>query len=417
MKRLAVGVLLALSCATGVGVDASAASRRTDASPVEDRVDLTRMREPLCGLPDTGSLRASAKATPHGYWDYQGWIASPPAQQSVDRVWKLTEGHPGFIGLAVDHVGQELTVIIDPEREDAVGDIINSLNDQDLQLSVAVRSICNPRLELEQVKSAITGADEYRSATYSIWLDPGSGSVHVLTDSERMVEEIARQYGRLVDVEYAPRSSRLGGGRLGDSIPHFGDAHIGSGGHECSSNMSFVHPYLYRVTVTAGHCGSGTWYSWTSLVGSTSSLSHPDPDLQTIWALYHDYTNTIYTDPCCPSTRSIIGKANPGPGAFVCVGGSITLSQCGIEILNTNVSFCDSSGCTNGLTQTYRSGTSAYMDGGDSGGVVYQRSGSSNALGVGLIVGHVWGYGGQIGYFHTVNQIEAHFGITLLTSP
>lgn len=70
------------------------------------------------------------------------------------------------------------------------------------------------------------------------------------------------------------------------------------------------------------------------------------------------------------------------------------------------------------LTQVFRLGNPEIAEPGDSGGVVYQRSGSSGALASGLIVaggGPI--YGGYTEWHHTIPQIESEFGVTLLTSP
>ena len=48
--------------------------------------------------------------------------------------------------------------------------------------------------------------------------------------------------------------------------------------------------------------------------------------------------------------------------------------------------------------------------------IVYQRSGTSNAIAAGMINAGVQS-GGDYFYGHTVAQIEAQFALTLLTSP
>jgi hypothetical protein len=129
-------------------------------------------------------------------------------------------------------------------------------------------------------------------------------------------------------------------------------------------------------------------------------------------------TNVIYADPCCPSTRSIIGSVTPALWAFVCTGGATTLSQCGQEVFNTSAQLC-SGGCTNNLSVS-RSlmATTDPCQPGDSGGAIYQRSGDTGALAAGLHIAgadNVFGY--HICWFHTVAQVQSHFGVSLVTTP
>jgi hypothetical protein len=353
--------------------------------------------------------------TPQGHYEAQDWLTTPAAQSDVHAVNAVAERHrEQLLGVTRDNGSRELLVVIDPGAgSESVDRLVSELDDLDLSLDVVIRSGCHGVDDLRQVQDSLDHTGD-RDLVFAHALDPARGAVSVMTNDARFAETLSARYGDLVDVAVTDQLSRLIGGRDNDGIPHYGDADIGP----CSSNFSFSHPMFYRVTATAGHCGNGTFYSGSNLVGSTLDRRFPNPDMQLLWSLYHDYTNRIYVDPCCPSVRTVIGQSTPGVNQFVCVGGAESLSQCGAEVINTNAQFCDSDGCTNNLTQVFRLGNPAIAIPGDSGGVVYQRSGSSGALASGLIVaggGPV--YGGWTEWHHTIPQIQATFGVTLVTSP
>ena len=212
----------------------------------------------------------------------------------------------------------------------------------------------------------------------------------------------------------SPAVENLSGGRTNDASPHYGDARITS--HGCSANFSYTNNgYGFREQVTAGHCGSsGTYFSGANSLGPI--LTHNDvPDLNQYADLNQNYTNRIYVDPCCPSERNVIGKVNPGVGAFVCVGGSYSLSQCGASITSNPASWCVGGFCQSGGIRGQLTGV-VIAQGGDSGGIVYQRSGDTNAIAAGMINAGVQA-GGDYFFGHTIAQIEATYALTLLTVP
>ena len=135
--------------------------------------------------------------------------------------------------------------------------------------------------------------------------------------------------------------------------------------------------------------------------------------MEMVYAAGQTYTNRIYTDPGSPTSRTVVGKVNPGTNDYVCSSGSFTLAKCGGDIINTNESLCDSSGCTTNLTQTFN--FDSFCQGGDSGGPWYQRSGSSNALAAGLHVGGWEAFGGKSCVFHKISTVESTLQATLLT--
>jgi hypothetical protein len=79
-----------------------------------------------------------------------------------------------------------------------------------------------------------------------------------------------------------------------------------------------------------------------------------------------------------PTTRTVTGGADPGVGTVVCQSGSFSTSLCGITVQSTSAKYCDSEGCTTYVIRATRGGQVAII-GGDSGGPVYTRPGSSTA--------------------------------------
>jgi hypothetical protein len=253
---------------------------------------------------------------------------------------------------------------------------------------------------------------------YSI--NPLAGVVDVIVTREIDRSQVEKSFGEKVAVAVAKDLALFSGGRYGDASPHYGDAAISPGWvpPTCTSNFSFrSNVYGTRVTASAGHCGWAYWWSGPNYLGDTV-FNSASPDVQMIYGSGQSYTNQIYVDPCSPCTRTVIGKASPGVNEYVCVGGSVTLAQCGIEVINTNATFCPGTGepCTYNMIQTFKL-LNEYAGPGDSGGIVYQRSGASNALAVGMIRGGGWVFGG-LTVFHTkVSTIEATLNVTLVTSP
>jgi hypothetical protein len=350
------------------------------------------------------------------------WVADPQTQADLTAVDQAAQAASAdVVGLIADDEAQTLTVVADaaaPAQE--VADLQERVEAAAGPTEVEVRLSCRPLDQLEAVQEDLSSLHDgaLEGASYAYEVDPATGTVAVYADDAATAQAIGASFGDQVSVTVA-ELDRTSGGRTSDASPHYGDARITSGGVTCSSNFAFRNNVFgTRVTATAGHCGGSSWYSGGNLVGNVVYQSLPNPDIEMLYASGQNQTNVIYTDPCSPCTRTVTSKHDPGVSELVCVGGAITLADCGGTVMSTNATFCDTYGCTYGLTHAFMLGNTQLCSSGDSGGVVYQRDGSSEATANGLIVASVGpGFGGWGCYFHRISQVEAAINSTLLTSP
>ena len=121
------------------------------------------------------------------------------------------------------------------------------------------------------------------------------------------------------------------------------------------------------------------WKSGTNYYGTTTiRTNYPDYDQSLVTG--SSYGPKIWTDGPgdTPNTRTVTGGADPGVGTVVCQSGSFSTSLCGITVRSTSAKYCDTEGCTTYVIRATRGGQIAII-GGDSGGPVYTRPGSSTA--------------------------------------
>ena len=135
------------------------------------------------------------------------------------------------------------------------------------------------------------------------------------------------------------------------------------------------------------------------------------------------YEPKIHTSPGFPAVRTVKGKTDPSEGDLVCVSGAITGAKCNLRVLPGKHSLCyvthNGPFCTHGLTAAERLDVPV-MRRGDSGGPVYTRTGSNGAIINGMMIGFEGRLNpsGDVGnrvYFHTVSEVEAGLGVTVMT--
>ncbi len=219
--------------------------------------------------------------------------------------------------------------------------------------------------------------------TFAADLDPVSEDIVVeydkATTSAASLDGLRGLSGvQLVESSLA-RTSRLNDTPKGG---HWGGARITSTLKNCTAGFSVVRRSNgQRGSVTAGHCGGvGTlWKSGSYYYGTTSvRTNYPDYDQALITG--SAYGPKIWTDGPGDSanTRTVKGGADPGVGTVVCQSGSFSTSLCGITVRSTSAKYCDTDGCTTYVIRATRGGQIAII-GGDSGGPVYTRPGSTTA--------------------------------------
>ena len=179
--------------------------------------------------------------------------------------------------------------------------------------------------------------------------------------------------------------------------------------------------------MTAAHCTTGDgndFYSGGNLYGESNGWNHGNGyDYTWLHSNGQNYASTIHTTPGDPATRPVRGKVTTKNGDFACFGGSVSLADCGAQVYLVNArEFCSNRDCTEGQWARRIATQGWICEPGDSGGVVYQRSGG-NALAAGMITATVldaYGdpgqvYGHYVCFFQTVAHIEAGSGLSVVT--
>lgn len=257
--------------------------------------------------------------------------------------------------------------------------------------------------------------------TFAADLDPVSEDVVVeydkATTSAASLEGLRGLSGvRLVESSLA-RTSRLNDTPKGG---HWGGARITSALKNCTAGFSVVRRSNgQRGSVTAGHCGGvGTlWKSGSHYYGTTSvRTNYPDYDQALLTG--STYGAKIWTDGPgdTANTRTVKGGGDPGVGTVVCQSGSFSSSLCGITVRSTSAKYCDTDGCTTYVIRATRGGQIAII-GGDSGGPVYTRSGSTGATIRGITFAGAGCASSRCTtlYAERYASITGHLGVTALT--
>jgi hypothetical protein len=257
--------------------------------------------------------------------------------------------------------------------------------------------------------------------TYTADLDPATEEIVVeydkATTSAASVEALQSLDGVRAVAGAAQRLSRLNDTPKGG---HWGGARITSATKNCTAGFSVIkRSNGQRGSVTAGHCGGkGTvWRSGSHYYGTTTvRTNYPDYDQSLLTG--SSYGAKIWTDgPGDPvDTRTVKGAGDPALGASVCQSGSFSTSLCGITVKSLSAKYCDPDGCTTYVIRATR-GNAVAIIGGDSGGPLYSRPGSTTAT----IRGITFAGSGCTAsrcttlYAERYASIAGHLGVTAIT--
>lgn len=399
------------------------------AAPPSSLVEVPTESAPLiCHNPLYSQPAEAGPTTAEGHPISQDWLGNPTARARLTDLDRTVSNLTVVAGVIPDNQAQTMIVVVENGTGNAsVDEVRTTIDKLDLPFDTDIRSSCRPTDNLAAIQSEISSlaTTELSDASFSSFIDVAEGVVRVITNESAVEESLARRFGDQVRVDLVDGGLRLlAGDRNADYSPHYGDAKIWqpgwdpSQGEFCSSNFTYVsNVYGVRVQATAAHCTTAVGNVFVSGFNYYGDVAYrsTSQDLAGLYRATETYTNRIWTTPCCPSTRNVVGKVVPPVGDFVCVGGARTLAQCGIQVVNHGASYCSGGICASNLMQVCS--TIYHADVGDSGGIVYQRSGSSNALAAGMILGGVGYYCGSVTYVQTIPQIESLLQATLLTSP
>ncbi|MBV1852483.1 S1 family peptidase [Catellatospora tritici] len=373
---------------------------------------------------------------------YEAWLADTKAidlnhrvQADRDAALGLTPASTlaeqlsaGLIGTVMDHATQTIVTVVTPDYRDASGlqERLDTAGATARVVGVKTRTMvgCHSAAELveaERVLHARAWHADAAKAVFSFGLDPRDSRFHVGFDPRfpQAAQALRDALGGRVVVDFGDVRRD---GRLDDGEPHFGGAGIRAGVGTASNNTCTAGFIVKRNSdgrkggVTAGHCFANgqSIYSGPNYWGaSTGEFGYPDYDMIAVLSSTETYDNVIHSDPCCPVKRNIIGRYNPLVGDLFCQSGMKTKATCNIEVLSLLDQLCDADGCTTGLMSGWRN-NEVLSQAGDSGAPVYYRSGTANAYAIGMHIGSRAG-GTQV-LSHRIATIEAHLGVTLLTS-
>ena len=371
-----------------VGLTSAGASTATDAAacshaqPTASSVESKRLAQPT-----------SAKdPRPLGETLGDGITAAVRSLEPLDATGRPKSGLPyglsqGVIGV-VGSASTGYKVVVDSAKLDAekyqsaIARNVPAAGKQLVRIEHSCRSAQSIADAWNTVGARSWSGDAART-TFAADLDPASEDIVVEYDqastSPTSLQGLRGLSGVQLVASSLARTSRLSDTPKGG---HWGGARITSALKNCTAGFSVVRRSNgQRGSVTAGHCGGpGTvWKSGTNYYGTTTvRTNYPDYDQSLVTG--SSYGPKIWTDGPgdAANTRTVTGGADPGVGTVVCQSGSFSTSLCGITVRSTSAKYCDTDGCTTYVIRATRGGQIAII-GGDSGGPVYTRPGSSTA--------------------------------------
>jgi trypsin len=425
LLRTLAGLTLAVSAILALGVQGSGGS--------------TGGPTASCAVPDYLASHEPHARTGAGYYEYQAWIANDSSQATLDRVQSLLKSYfglgedsgdldslrSGLIGIALDHAGETVNVVVDPTRV-AVDDLSSRANatlDRPA-FKVAVIAGCSSAQDLAEARRFLDRQMKAAPEGWGYSLDAHDSTYHVTIapDRKALASLLASRLGDLVTIEYEP-SALLD--RMNDGQPHWGGAGIRAGSYNsnnCTSGFTVRLPAGDRGSVTAAHCfddGSGingrnVESGTRDYGGQTAGASgYPTWDMVRIGNGGHTWDNRIHVDPCCPTVRNVTASGNPSVGDFICNSGMTTRAICGLEVTAIDATFL-------GRIHLIRAnrGGDIIARGGDSGGPMYNRLGDTNAAARGIIIA---GSGCDAQqrcttvYGHRISAVTGHLNVTVAT--
>jgi hypothetical protein len=230
-----------------------------------------------------------------------------------------------------------------------------------------------------------------------------SDAGQVAQASELLEERYGEIVGDVSAVETKPTEDQLyfGGWRFNDFAPWYGGDRIRSSAGGCSTGFAATYNNAPAM-LTAAHCGGvGTTFSNgprsnnTFSVMGNSVYSNSATDVGAIGVT--SASQYINVGSALAPTQLYVGSwASPVVGQYLCQSGSYTGEVCGLRVVDTGQSVCQSWflwWCTSWqgpLADVVNSaGSGSYAAGhGDSGGPVYLRTGSSG-IATGLVHGQL----------------------------
>ncbi|MEU8223546.1 hypothetical protein [Kribbella sp. NPDC048915] len=412
--------LLAVALATPSSGAVAQGAACSHAQPSTSSTEAQRLAQPT----------SAADARPLGESLGDGISAAIQSLEPLDATGRPTSGLPyglsqGVIGV----VGSATTgykVVVDSARLDEAK--YQAAMQRNLPAAgkslVKVESSCRTAQAIAATWNAVgarTWSADAARTTYAADLDPVTENVIVeydqATTSAASLAGLREVPGVQLVAGSLARMSRLSDTPKGG---HWGGARITSSLKNCSAGFSVVRRSNgQRGSVTAGHCGgAGTaWKSGTNYYGTTTlRTNYPEYDQALVTG--STYGPKIWTDGPGDSvnTRTVTGGGDPGVGTVICQSGSFSTSLCNLTVRSTSARYCDADGCTTYVIRATRGGLVTIV-GGDSGGPVYSRRGTSSATIRGITFAGAGCAASRCTtlYAERYKSITGHLGVTALT--
>ena len=402
---------------SGAVADAAACSH---AQPSASSTEASRLAQPT----------SASDARPLGESLGDGISAAIRSLEPVDATGRPTSGLPyGLSQGVVGVVGSATTgyeVVVDAAKVDTKK--YQSAMARNLPTAgksmVKVEHSCRSAKAIADAWNTVgkrSWSSDASRTTFAADLDPASENILVeydgATTSPASLAGLRKLPGVQLVAGSLARTTRLSDTPKGG---HWGGARITSSAKNCSAGFSVVRRSNgQRGSVTAGHCGApGTvWKSGVNYYGTTTlRTNYPDYDQSLVTG--SSYGAKIWTDGPgdTANTRTVTGGGDPGVGTVVCQSGSFSTSVCSLTVRSTSAKYCDSDGCTTYVIRATRGGLIAII-GGDSGGPVYTRRGSSSATVRGIVFAGAGCAASRCTtlYAERYNSIAGHLGVTALT--
>ncbi len=232
-------------------------------------------------------------------------------------------------------------------------------------------------------------------------------TLHLAQYTPAVAAELGSAYGPLLAVA-TKNQVAAGSGRYSDYAPWYGGDYI-YGPSGCTNWFSLYGPY----EATAGHCGSGTWYTNGQVMGTTSAINFGgNMDAQ----IYPVSSNAsyVYSDPTSVD-RDVTGVASGDIiGAQVCTDGYANGEVCSVQIGATGQSVSYDGQTINGLVYAWQVNNVNAFSAGDSGGPVETTSGSAWTIAQGMIEARVLNDDPE-GWYMPATTVTSWFGVSVVT--
>jgi len=211
-------------------------------------------------------------------------------------------------------------------------------------------------------------------------------------------------------IEPSPDGGRLS--RTADVTPHYGGAQIHNSDSYCSSGFS-VTGSGEDFSITAGHCGSGYFYSGPYTFSAfVYRPNYPTVDIERLGDLTYD--NRTYAANDNTTTKAVTNSGNPGNGYTYCNLGYVSRRVCFTQT-SSGQEFCDAAGCTDYISVSSTVGSKGQH--GDSGGPIAIEIGSNVGARGSVVAQEGPFYGGYYNfYYHIMSTIQSTLGVTTQTS-